>query len=210
MHVVEKYKEKDGNAYSVLVVRIVSPDQVLTGGSGSIHQALIAENVAESIGLYFYRFAKLKNPQAFSKIGEVSRKGGVIERKNRGWLAPKSYGDSYLKPSTNGEPKMVYSDVLAATEVNPMYFVFYEFDIENSFPKIDEIAAFSKHIKHFGRTTRNREQANTFDKLGSNLIWHDGAFSEVLELKLPSGVHYSDATLLPKVPESNCLPAWQA
>ena len=74
-----------------------------------------------------------------------------------------------------------------------LYFVFYEFDVENSFPKIDEIAAFAKHVSHFGRSTRNKERANTFVRLGCNLIWHDDAFFEVLEMKLPSGIRYADA-----------------
>lgn len=193
MHVVEKYKEKNGCVYRVLVVRIDSPTHVLSISKDSIHQALIDENMAASVGLYFYRFTTLEDPKAFTKIGEVSREGGVIVRKHRGWLAPESYGDSYLKLSKSGNQKAVYSDVQAVTEANPMYFVFYEFDVENSFPKIDEIAAFSKHISHFGRTTRNKEQANTFDKLGRNLVWYDGAFNEVLEMKLPSGRRYSDA-----------------
>ena len=194
MHIVEKYKEQSDRAYRVLVVRIISPAQVLSDGKGSIHKALIDEKMRNSVGLYFYRFAKLEEPKAFSKIGEVSRNGGVIVRKNRGWLAPSSYGDSYkgLSKGSNAH-KVVYSDVLSVTDVNPMYFVFYEFDVENSFPKIDEIAAFAKHVSHFGRSTRNKERAHTFVRLGCNLIWHDDAFFEVLEMKLPSGIRYADA-----------------
>lgn len=193
MHAVEKYKEINGHSYRVLVVRIDSPTQILSTSKDSIHQALVDENMAKSVGLYFYRFATLEDPKAFTKIGEVSREGGVIVRKHRGWLAPASYDDSYLKLSKSGDQKALYSDVQAVTKTNPMYFVFYEFDVENSFPKIDEIAAFSKHVSHFGRTTRNNEHANTFDKIGSNLVWYAGAFNEVLEMKLPSGRKYVDA-----------------
>lgn len=157
MHIVEKYKKCNGRSYRVLVVKIVSHAQVLTSTSGSIHEALTSERLASSIGLYFYRFAKLRDPEAFTKIGEVSREGGVIVRKQRGWLAPNTYGDSYLKPGRNGTSKIIHSDLLSVTTEDPMYFVFYEFDVENSFPKIDEISAFSKHVAHFGRTTRNRD-----------------------------------------------------
>ncbi len=177
----------------MLVAKIVSQAQVLTSNSTSIHEALTTEGLAGSIGLYFYRFAKLKDPQAFTKIGEVSREGGVIVRKQRGWLAPNTYGDSYLKPGRNGISKIIHSDLLSVTAEDPMYFVFYEFDVENSFPKIDEIAAFSKHVTHFGRTTRNREQANTFANLGRNLVWHDAAFEQVLQMKLPSGKSFENA-----------------
>lgn len=46
--------------------------------------------------------------------------------------------------------------MLKVNEQNPMYFVFYEFDVEASFPKIDEILVFEKHLKHFGCSTRIR------------------------------------------------------
>jgi hypothetical protein len=193
MHVVETYKQSAGTAYRVLVARISSPNQVLQAGAGSIHHALESECLGNSVGLYFYRFHTLKAPEAFTKIGEVSRQGGVIVRKKRGWLAPQSYGDSYLKGSTTGAQKGVHSDVLGVTDTDPMYFVFYQFDVENSFPKIDEMAAFAKHVQHFGRSTRNREPANTFSSLGRNLIWHPNAFEEVLKMQLPSGRTYSEA-----------------
>lgn len=192
-HIVETYKSADAHHYRVIVVRITSPQQVLTAGPGSIHESLVTEGLAESVGIYFYRFAELEEPQAFTKIGEVSREGGVIVRKQRGWLAPATYGDSYLKPSTSGVRKGIHTDVLAASAVNPMYFTFYEFDVEEAFPKIDEIAAFQKHVSHFGRSTRNRETANTFSRLGRNLVWHENSFSEVLGLRLPSGTSYADA-----------------
>lgn len=192
-HIIETYKRVDDHQYRVLVVRITSPQQVLSAGSDSIHQALETEGLTESVGLYFYRFAELPDPQAFTKIGEVSREDGVIVRKQRGWLAPPSYGDSYLKPSTAGASKVIHTDVLAASAATPLYFTYYEFDVESSFPKIDEIAAFQKHKAHFGRSTRNREAVNTFSRLGRNLVWYDQSFSEVLELRLPSGATYREA-----------------
>lgn len=193
MHVAEKYKELDGRGYKVLAVKMTSPDQVLQSAQGSIHASLAAEGLSHSIGIYFYRFEDLPKPEAFSKIGEVSRREGVLVRKQRGWLSTPKYGDSYLKPSTSGELKTIYSDVKLISTSNPMYFVFYEFDVLRSFPKIDEIAAFAKHRSHFGRGTRNKEQPNTFEQLGSALVWHSSAFDEVLAMKLPSGLSYERA-----------------
>jgi hypothetical protein len=193
LHVIETYKTASTREYRVLVVRIVSPDQVLKSDPDSIHSALVTEGLTATSGLYFYRFATLSEPESFSKIGEVSRKDGVGVRKYRGWLAPNSYGDSYKKLSTSNNPKGVHRDILAVSEDNPMYFIFYEFDVENSFPKIDEIQAFARHRAHFGRSTTNKEACNTFERLGKNLVWYAPAFNEVLNLQLPSGQHYGDA-----------------
>lgn len=193
MHVVETYKRIGEAEFKVLVAKIVDPAQVLSDGPGSIHTALVAAGLGSTVGLYVYRFADLTQKGAFTKIGEVSREGGVIVRKQRGWLAPISYGDSYRKASTKNVSKQVLTDVMQVTADNPLYFVFYQFDVENAFPKIDELAAFAKHRQHFGRSTRNVESANTYSALGRNLVWHDQAFNEVLELKLPSGRSYQDA-----------------
>ncbi|MCF5775524.1 hypothetical protein GIV40_00280 [Pseudomonas poae] len=193
MHAIENYKTVNASQYRVLVVRIVSPSQILESGPGSIHQLLIDEGLDKTVGLYFYRFQNLSYPAAFSKIGEVSREDGVIVRKKRGWLSPDSYGDSYLKRSSKGERKIIYDDVNSVRDENPMYFTFYEFDIEASFPKIDEIAAFRKHLEHFGCSTRNREAVNTFSRLGSKLVWYEESFNEVLNLRLPSGISYEEA-----------------
>ena len=201
-HVVETYTIKDDIEYRVLVVRITSPSQVLDCGPRSIHDALRAEGLDTSVGLYFYRFQNLPTPPAFSKIGEVSREGGVIVRKHRGWLAPNTYGDSYLKFSRDGVRKVIHSDVLDVNEQNPMYFIFYEFDVEASFPKIDEISAFKRHLDHFGRSTRNKESVNTFSRLGSKLVWYEKSFNEVLNMSLPSGLSYSSAIMPPAVAPS--------
>lgn len=193
MHVAENYKELDGRGYKVLVVKATSPEQILKSGQGSIHTALVEDGLSSAIGIYFYRFEKLPKPEAFTKIGEVSRREGVTVRKQRGWLATPKYGDSYLKPSTSGVLKTIYSDVKLISPSNPMYFVFYELDVLRAFPKIDEIAAFAKHRNHFGRGTRNKEQPNTFEQLGSALVWHSSAFDEVLAMKFPSGLLYAQA-----------------
>lgn len=194
-HVVETYKISNDIEYRVLVTRITCPSQILSCGPRSIHHALTTEGLAASVGIYFYRFQNLPTPPAFSKIGEVSREGGVIIRKHRGWLAPDTYGDSYLKPSKKGVKKAIHSDVLNVHEKNPMYFIFYEFDVEASFPKIDEISAFKKHVNYFGRSTRNKEAVNTFARLGRKLAWYEKAFDEVLNMSLPSGLSYSEALL---------------
>lgn len=192
MYIVENYKTQNNptQEYRVLVVKLTSPDQVLTSENDSIHQIIKKVNLSESVGIYFYRFKNLDTAAAFSKIGEVSRKEGLIERKFRGWIAAPSYGDSYRKKNKKGVEKGIFSDVKIISEENPMYFVFYELDVKSAFPKIDEIHAFSKHVEKFGYSTRNKESANTFSDLGSNLVWHSPAFDEVLALKLPSGASY--------------------
>ena len=194
-HIIESYKIENDVEYRVLVVRITCPSQILGCGPRSIHDALTVEGLDSSIGIYFYRFQNLPTPPAFSKIGEVSREGGIIVRKRRGWLAPETYGDSYLKLLKKGIRKAIHIDVLNIHEQNPMYFIFYEFDIEASFPKIDEISAFKMHLDYFGCSTRNKETVNTFSRLGRKLVWYEKSFDEVLNMTLPSGLSYSDALL---------------
>lgn len=185
----EEYQTTAGgdSKYKVLVVKINSPDQVLTDTEGSIHQCLRDVGIESSIGLYFYRFKNLKN-RCFTKIGEVSNRKGIIERKKRGWLAPTSYSDTYKKGK--GKGKMVFEDILAVSSSDPIYFIYYQFDIPKSFPKIDEIRAFHEHNKHFKKGTRNVEPANKFHELGSELVWYPSAFEEVLNLRFPSGTLY--------------------
>lgn len=186
IYTIENYK----NNCRVIVVKITSSDQILKAGNDSIHKIIESNNLSNAVGIYFYRFKDISTFKAFSKIGEVSRKEGIIERKYRGWLAPDTYGDSYRKLGKKTGRKVIYSDVLSITENNPMYFTFYEFDVDNAFPKIDEILAFKNHKDFFGHKPRNKEQANTFVELGSKLVWYKNAFNEVNTLKLPSGTAY--------------------
>lgn len=181
---VETYTTKRGGKtqYKVLVVKITAPSQVLQDGEGSIHQCIIDAGLSSAVGLYFYRF-KILDDTGFSKIGEVSRREGLIMRKKRGWLSPESYSDTYKE-------KVIHQDIENASESNPMYFVFYEFDESKSFPKIDEIRAFHNHKTHFKKRTRNKEGSNSYIELGSELVWYPNAFEEVLNLKLPSGKDY--------------------
>jgi hypothetical protein len=144
--------------------------------------------MAKAIGLYFYRFEDLGLAAAFSKIGEVSRKEGIQERKKRGWLGTNTYGDTYLD-------KKIHEDILTASPSKALYFVFYEFSTPDSLPKIDELLAFEKHKNHFGKNPRNRESSNSNSSLGRNLVWHQSAFDEVLNLEFPDGTSYADAFL---------------
>lgn len=183
---VETYTTKPGGKtqYKVLVVKITAPCQVLADGKESIHQCIKDAGLSKSVGLYFYRFKNLDDT-GFSKIGEVSRREGVITRKRRGWILAVSNSDTYKK-------KELRQDVENTSKTNPMYFVFYEFDVTKSFPKIDEILAFYNHKAHFKRTTRNKEGSNSYIELGSKLVWYPKAFDEVLNLKLPSGKGYPE------------------
>lgn len=190
-YVVETYKEFEGRPYRVLVQRITSPDQVLTSGEGSLHVALHASGLSATVGIYFYRFAQLDDAApAFTKIGAASRSEGVGMRKTRGWLYATSASDSYRRKNSAGVEKGIYADVQMVSHQRPMYFVYYEFDEEAAFPEIDEIEAFRKHYDYFGWSTNNQERVNTHPRLGRKIVWHSGAFEDVLALKLPSGKPY--------------------
>lgn len=184
-YIIEDFKSVDstGESYRVLVVKLTSPLQILEEVDNSIHQIIEDNHLSNSVGLYFYRYKKL-DETGFTKIGEVSNSRGVIHRKRRGWLLAESNGDTYKRG------KVIHTDILRVSESNPMYFVFYESAVENSFPKIDENYAFFRHKNQFHRSTRNEERVNSFHDLGSNLRWYPDAFNEVLNLKLPSGRNY--------------------
>lgn len=172
--------EKD---YKVFVYLITDPNEVLGKDENSIIGALGNHKLKHSIGVYFYRFKNLEDGCGFSKIGEVSGVSGIVNRFERGWHGTDKYGDSYLK-------KKLYEDVCQISPDNPMYFIFYEFDLLNSFPKIDETYAFYEHRKKLKCSTTNKERINSNYQLGLNLIWHKKAFHEVLDLKFPDGKHY--------------------
>lgn len=191
MHVVEPYKEVESRFYRVVVVRMTSPEQVLASGEHSIHDVLEKTGLDSSIGLYFYRFEQLdKEWPAFSKIGVTSRLEGIGMRKKRGWIYKTSCSDSYRRPNTAGVDKGVYADVQKISVTRPMYFVYYELDVEGAFPLLEEMVAFRKHEEHFQRSTRNSERVNTHPRLGRKIVWYENAFNEVLDLKLPSGEYY--------------------
>lgn len=171
------------NNYKVLVYLITTPQEILTKDNNCILNALDNNNLGNSVGLYFYRFKHLKNGCGFSKIGEVSSEKGIKNRFKRGWHGTSTYGDTYLN-------KKLHTDIKQISLENPMYFIFYQYDLLNSFPKIDELHAFSKHQKTFGRLTNNSERINSNFKLGSNLVWHKQAFHEVLDLKFPDNTPY--------------------
>lgn len=195
MYVVETYKEFESCPCRVLVVQMTSPEQVLTSGENSIHGALEKTQLDRSIGLYFYRFKQLdeKSP-AFSKMGVTSRLEGIGTRKKRGWIYKTGCSDSYRRPNTAGAAKGIYADVQEISIERPMYFVYYELDVEGAFPLLEEMVAFRKHEDHFKRSTRNSERVNTHPHLGRKIVWYENAFNEVLDMKLPSGKYYPGAS----------------
>lgn len=167
----------------VLVYLITDPQEILEKDNNRILNALCKHNLGSSVGLYFYRFKYLKDNCGFSKIGEVSGVLGIENRFKRGWHGTHTYGDTYLN-------KELHKDVIQVSPTNPMYFIFYEYDLLNSFPKIDELHAFSEHKKKFSLSTSTKERINLNFKLGLNLVWHKQTFHEVLNLKFPNGKHY--------------------
>lgn len=185
-HIVKKYRphnHRANNNQKIFVYLITSYQEVIDKTNNPILEALEQHRLSQAIGLYFYRFKNLSNYNAFSKIGEVSRIEGIQERFKRGWHGTDTYGDTYLT-------KNIHNDVKLISENNPMYFVFYQFDLLNSYPKIDELIAFKKHLDHFHVGTRNNERPNGNYQLGQNLAWHSLAFEEVLNLKFPDGTSY--------------------
>ncbi|WP_393964648.1 hypothetical protein [Exiguobacterium sp. S22-S28] len=169
--------------YKVFVYLITDPNEILERDENPITKALKEHKLNRSIGIYFYRFKDLEDGCGFSKIGEVSSKSGVVNRFTRGWHGTHKYGDTYLN-------KELFKDVQRISPENPMYFIFYEFDLLNSFPKIDEICAFYEHRKKLKCSTTNKERINSNHKLGSNLVWYKKAFHEVFDLKFPNGKPY--------------------
>jgi len=168
----------------VFVASISHWDHVSKNGESSLHAALAATDLDPAIGLYFYRYKDLSIASAFTKIGEVSGEGGIAQRKKRGWLGTTTYSDTYLD-------KILESDVRAVTPANPMYFIFYEYSVEDSFPKIDELHAFEQHRAHFGCLPRNKEAPNRMPLLGRTLVFHSSAFDEVNNLRYPTGELYT-------------------
>lgn len=186
MYIAKKYSSNcgrsDGNQ-KVFVYLITSPQQVLNKYNNPILEALGECGILNSIGIYFYRFKNLNTYNAFTKIGEVSRIEGIEKRFSRGWHGTETYSDTYLS-------KNIHNDIKLISNSNPMYFVFYEFDTLNSYPKIDEQIAFKKHFDHFNTSTRNYEKPNGNFELGKNLVWHSSAFEDVLNMKFPNGSPY--------------------
>ena len=161
----------------VFIASITSPEIILCKNNNALISSLIDAGLGNAIGLYFYRFKFIDNYNSFSKIGEVTSMNGISNRLKRGWHGTVAYSDTYLN-------RKLHDDVLEITPSNPMFFVFYEFDLFTSFPKIDEIYAFKKHDNHFKCCTRNAERINANYQLGKDLIFHEPAFNEVLTLDI--------------------------
>ena len=192
-HICRSYIAESGRGTGnekVISILLESPEDILNKPENLVLNALEEENLSSSIGLYFYRFKSNKIP--FIKIGECTGKEGIAKRFKRGWHGTKTYSDTYLAKKEKGQ----YVDSVFLTEVrniskdNPAYFIFYEHLTEESHPKIDEVHAYIKHKTHFNEGTINKERINGNEKLGKNLVWHDSAFVEVLELKFPDNCAY--------------------
>lgn len=185
-HSSEKYEtEKHGETLStsVMVAEITSPSHVLDNRNNPILSALSHYGLSDKIGIYFYRHKAIQANSGFIKIGEVSRTKGVQERFKRGWHGTEKYSDTYLG-------KKIHHDISTASSENPVFFIFYEQVAEFCFPKIDELSAFASHHDEYGVSTRNSERMNKNHALGRKLIWREPTFSEVRDLKFPSGTPY--------------------
>ena len=190
----EEYQATSGRGLEsekVVVVRLVQPTDLLCDDANPVLTALQQAGVSNSVGLYFYRFANSQHP--FMKIGECSRSEGVELRFKRGWHYSTTCADTYRGKRQAGgleTPSEFLNAVRTISTKNPAYFVFYEMRATHAFPKIDEMHAHRFHMEHFGCGTINCERMNTHQTLGTELIFHKRAFSEVLKKQLPSGVAY--------------------
>ncbi len=178
---IKKYKPDSNlinSEYRVLASLIESPDELRSERGNNLYE-ILCDEFTESIGIYFYRFKNLVDPNRFSKIGENTR--SISTRFQKGWFYKND--DTYL-----GKP-FDCTDVARITPKNPMYFVFYELDNEYSHPKIDELYADIQHWNHFKRKTTNNEGPGNI-RVGLKLVGHGSAFSQVLALQFPCGSQY--------------------
>ena len=174
----------------VLCVTLTSHEDVLQKDNNPVLAAIKDSGLNKSIGLYFYRF---KSPHSsFIKIGESTRKDGIEMRFKRGWHYSHTCNDTYLKKKRDGryESSEFYDEIMKIRIDNPAYFVFYEYAILNSFPKIDELYAYHCHKRLFKTDTLSPERMNGNSMLGRKLIWHKKAFSEVARCRFPCGQQY--------------------
>jgi hypothetical protein len=174
----------------VVCILLTKPEDVLSKNDNFVLSQLRTTGVAASIGLYFYRFKNTVNP--FTKIGECTRREGIEVRFQRGWHYAETCSDTYHKKKT----KTGYVDSELLLEIrkisttNPAYFVFYEHQTVNSHPKIDEVYAYRMHKRLFQKGTASPERINGNPLLARHLVWHKGAFSEVVRGQLPDGTAY--------------------
>lgn len=174
----------------VVCILLTRPEDVLSKEDNFVLSQLRSAGVATSIGLYFYRFKNTANP--FIKIGECTRREGIEVRFQRGWHGTEKYSDTYLrKKTTNGYiDSELLLEIRKISITNPAYFVFYEHHTVNSHPKIDEVYAYRMHKRLFRKGTASPERMNSNPLLARRLVWHKGAFSEVVRGQLPDGTVY--------------------
>ena len=174
----------------VFCYRITDITQLTSHTRGSVLDVLDRKDFADSVGLYFYRFAD--DDQPFVKVGECSSRP-ITERFRKGWFGRGT--DSYIHRQTRNPVtdedryKPMYRELLKVSHDNPAYFVFYEMVTEEATPKVDEFIAIEHHVRHFNRSTISPHSVPRY-RTGAHLVWHDSAFDEVLKKQFPSGNPY--------------------
>ncbi|MBK5396354.1 hypothetical protein JFU47_06420 [Pseudomonas sp. TH39(2020)] len=178
----------------VVCILLTTPEEILSKTNNFVITQLSAADVSNSIGLYFYRFKNVTDH--FIKIGECTRQDGIKVRFQRGWHRTERYSDTYLsKKKKNGYVDSEFlNEIRKISPSNPAYFVFYEHQTTGSHPKIDEVYAYRMHKRLFKRGTASPERMNGNPLLARSLVWHKGAFSEVVRGQLPDGTAYPICT----------------
>jgi hypothetical protein len=172
---------------------LTHPDDLLDPDENPVLRVLEKEGLSSSIGLYFYLFKNQVGQRPFIKIGECTSTRGIEGRFVKGWHGYQSGTDSYVWTKRQGEyvKKAFGQQITQINEENPAYFVFYEHQLYNSHPKIDEGLALTAHLEHFSQKTLSPEKINgNARNIGRNLVWHRTAFNEVLNQEFPDGVGY--------------------
>jgi hypothetical protein len=193
--IYKKYAADSGRGTGnekVVYILLTSPNDILQKDNNFVLDCLEFSGVSSSIGLYFYLFQKEKR---FIKIGECTSKEGISKRFSRGWHGTERYADTYhskkVKDKVNGDT-FIESDfckeIKKISVNNPAYFIFYEHQTMQSYPKIDEMFAYRMHKRLFKCDTTNTERINTNTLLARRLIWHKKSFSEVTRRIFPDGM----------------------
>ena len=192
-YVAKMYEADSGRGTGqekVISCFLTSQEDILQEDNNFVLNALSAEGLSSSIGVYFYRFKNDRSP--FVKIGECTRKDGLAVRFRRGWHGTRNYSDSYLGRMKDGNEvdSVLLKQVRKISIENPAYFVFYQHKTSQSHPKIDEVYAYRMHKRFYKAGTLSPERMNGNPLLARNLIWHKKAFSEVFRCKFPDGGEY--------------------
>lgn len=162
-----------GGQCRVFCGRVTDIGQLTSSGAGTVFGELNTNKFDDSVGVYFFRWAD--NDPPFVKIGQCSDRSVTAQHKKDGF----GLGGHSHKTTP------VYRELEKVSRKNPAYFVFYEMVTDVATPRVDEYVALGHHHTQFGRLTTCRASLPKYGT-GASLVWHNPAFSEVLNKQFPS------------------------